>query len=232
MLIIADNRLPDNAKHKLEHYGEIMFLETGGIVYDSISGHPDIFFCQLGNQLVIAPNLPEKYKHLLKDKKFSFIEGEIPLGKKYPQTAVYNVVCTTDFLIHNFRYTDSMITYAADERDLIHVNQGYTRCNLMPVAPNSFITSDKGIERVLEKYATNVLYVNPAEIQLPGANHGFFGGCCGLYKGKLFIAGSLSFFTDGEKVKLFAGQCDLEIIELFDGPLFDCGSIMFVDQSG
>ena len=46
MLIIADNRIPLEAKNKLEKYGKLVLLKTSGITENSISGHPDIFFLQ------------------------------------------------------------------------------------------------------------------------------------------------------------------------------------------
>ncbi len=65
MIIIADNRIPQLAKKKLEAYGDIVLLETKGITYDAISNHPDIFFCKINDVLIIAPNLPKRYKKML-----------------------------------------------------------------------------------------------------------------------------------------------------------------------
>ena len=74
----------------------------------------------------------------------------------------------------------------------------------------------------------NVLYVNPEDIQLPGFKHGFFGGACGVYEDSVFLLGSLESFKAGKKVKSFLQSLEYEIIELFDGPLFAGGSILFV----
>jgi hypothetical protein len=51
MLIIADARLPERVLKNLERYGEVLPFASQGIVYDSISGHPDIFLCQTPNAL-------------------------------------------------------------------------------------------------------------------------------------------------------------------------------------
>jgi hypothetical protein len=228
MTIIADKRIPETAKIKLTAYGRLILLETKGITYDAISGHPDIFFCKINDQLIIAPNLHESYKKELLDLNIPIIEGEENVGNKYPESAKYNVVTTNKFLMHNFRYTDSAITNHSDDLDLIHLNQGYSRCNLLPLKNNGFITSDEGIKRVLLNYKLNVLYVNPEDIQLPGFKHGFFGGACGVMGNSIFILGSLNKFKDGEKVKAFCQSLNYEIIELFDGPLLDAGSILFI----
>jgi hypothetical protein len=61
MLIIIDHKISVSAKEILSSYGELMELATEGITYPAISGHPDIFFCQVPGKLIVAPNLPEKY---------------------------------------------------------------------------------------------------------------------------------------------------------------------------
>ena len=71
MFIIADNRIPPQAKEKLSEYGEIINFSTKGITYEAISGHPDIFFCQVNNKLIVAPNLPDLYKNTLTSKNTS-----------------------------------------------------------------------------------------------------------------------------------------------------------------
>lgn len=225
MLIIADNRIPSQAKDKLSEYGEIINFSTEGITYESIAGHPDIFLCQVNNQLIVAPNLPDLYKNTLHKNSISFIEGEMPIEKKYPGTSRYNIVATDKYLIHNFRYTDSIITDIGDDLELIHSGQGYTRCNLLPLRDNCFITSDQGIKRVLDGFKLNSFYLDPECILLPGMKHGFFGGACGIYEDKVFIIGSLSKLKNGNELKAYINNLDFQIIELYDGPLFDGGSI-------
>jgi hypothetical protein len=228
MIIIADKRIPAKAKKSLEEYGEVVPFSTEGITYPAISCHPDIFFCKMNDRLILAPNVPEKFKNILIKEDISFLEGELPVGEKYPDTAKYNATCNSKYLIHNFRYTDSVISNHAEELDLIHSGQGYTRCNLIALKDDHFITSDVGISRVLRGYGLNNLFVNPSDILLPGMKHGFFGGACGVHGNKVFILGNLSKFIDGEKVRDYLLALRYEIIELYDGPLFDVGSILFL----
>ena len=89
-----------------------------------------------------------------------------------------------------------------------------------------FITSDVGIFKQLKKNNLDVLFVEPKGIILKGFKNGFFGGCCGVENNRVFIAGSLSYFPEGGKINKFLDG--FEIIELYDGPLLDVGSIFFV----
>ncbi|MEZ5198953.1 MAG: hypothetical protein R2764_22010 [Bacteroidales bacterium] len=228
MKIIADKRIPVEALTKLAEYGKVIEFSTQDIAYESISCHPDIFFCQVLGQLIIAPNLPEKYKTLLSGLDIPFTEGEFPVGYKHPETAGYNVVCTDTHLIHNFRYTDPIISRAAEDLDLIHVNQGYSRCNILALKDEHFITSDASVFKTFNYLKKNVLYVDPKEILLPGKDHGFFGGACGIFENKVFIIGSLAKYREGEKVKAYLHNLNYEITELYDGPLFDGGSLIFL----
>ncbi|MEN8224051.1 MAG: DUF6873 family GME fold protein [Bacteroidota bacterium] len=229
MLIIVDKKIPVEAKNNLEAYGQLMELETSGITYEAISGHPDIFFHQAAKQVIVAPNLPETYKQQLKEAGIDFVSGEQDVGDKYPASCAYNAVSTKSFLIHNFRNTDAIITSTLEDADLIHVDQGYTRCNLLALDDDHFISSDAGIGRVLERFEKECLYVSPEAIQLDGFKHGFFGGCCGVFNKKVFILGSLKHHPDGNRIKEYLEAKECNIIELFDGPLFDGGSILILD---
>jgi len=231
MLILIDKKIPKQAKQMLADYGELLELETEGITYDAISGHPDIFFHQTPNKLIAAPNTPEKYLSALGSKGIEVLVGEQPVGERYPASSVYNAVSVGNLLIHNFRNTDSVITSVQDDADLIHVDQGYTRCNILAPDDRHFITSDEKIKRVLDRFDKDCLYVSPQGIILPGFKHGFFGGCCGLQDKKVFIIGSLKHFDEGEKVSAYLHASGYEIIELYDGQLFDGGSILFIGNA-
>ena len=137
--IIADSRMPEEAKKNLKKLGDVLFLNPTETTYKSISAHPDIFFFQTEDGLIYAPNAPKKIVKELKKRKIKLTEGKKEVGKKYPETVPYNAVGIGDTLIHNLKHTDSTILSLYENQ--IHVNQGYTRCNLMALNENCFITS-------------------------------------------------------------------------------------------
>ena len=230
MKIIANSNIPNSAINKLNKYGEVLPLETTGITYSAISGHPDVFFCLTDNQLIVAPNTPKYFKEKLHSNNVLCVEGQVDVGNSYPETATYNAVITPKFLIHNLKITDNSIREACIDKTAIHVNQAYTRCNLLPLKNNNFITSDKGIYSALTAYNLNVLYVNPKSILLPGFKNGFFGGACGTYKDQFFVIGSLASFMESEKVRILLHDLGYQIVELYDGQLYDGGSLVFIDR--
>lgn len=230
MLIIIDKKIPDPAKEKLASFGTLLELETQGITYEAISGHPDIFFHQSPRHLFVAPNLPAHYIEMLQQEDIDFIPGEQAVGKQYPASSAFNAVSTENLLIHNFRNTDASITRLLENTQLIHVDQGYTRCNLLAFDDQHFITSDEGIAGVLERYDKTCLKVKPEGIILEGFEHGFWGGCCGIYHNKVFILGTLANHPDRQEIEDFITARGHYIIELYDGPLFDGGSIIFLEH--
>lgn len=229
MFIILDDKVPEKAKKSLEIHGEVIGFTTSGITYEAISGHPDIFFCLTGREWIVAPNLPLEYQDLLVREKVIFQTGMWPVGSQYPDTARYCAVFSDDMLIHNLDLSDPVILEHAQQQNKIHVNQGYCRCNLISLTPNGYITSDAGIHRILSRQGFHSLYIDPSPILLPGLPHGFIGGTCGVYLSQVFFIGSLRFHPQGDSIRKFIRHLHYDIIELYEGPLFDGGGVMFIE---
>ncbi|NOU48190.1 MAG: hypothetical protein HOO86_14170 [Bacteroidales bacterium] len=228
MKIIADSRMPFTAKLALEQIGEVLFLEKQPYLYDAIASHPDIFFCQIGNQLVTAPNIPVAWENWLQKNDVPLIKGKLDLKEKYPDTAHFNAVVTTELLIHNLKVTDQVIIERVKKLKHIHVNQAYTRCNLISLDEDNFITSDKGIEKQLLLINKKVLFVRPGQIKLQGQPYGFIGGCCGFAEHNLYVCGNHSSLTESDEFQKFVDDCRINIVELYHGSLTDVGSIIFL----
>ena len=240
--IIADSRMPEEAKKNLKKLGNVIFINPTSVTYNSISSHPDIFFFQKDDALIYAPNAPKRIIKELKKRKIKLIEGKKEVGKKYPETVPYNAVGIGNLLIHNLKHTDE--TILSSYKNHINVNQGYTRCNLLALNENAFITSDVGIfnavnsqqttdnslyphESLVETYGrTSVLYIDPKQIKLEGQKNGFFPGCCGVWKNNLIVCGSTNLKEKAELDK-FLKENNFNLIELYDGDLIDVGSVFF-----
>ena len=66
--IIADFKMPEEAKKNLKKIGNVLFINPTSITYDSISSHPDIFFFQKDDALIYAQNAPKKIIKELKKR--------------------------------------------------------------------------------------------------------------------------------------------------------------------
>ncbi len=227
MVAIVNRILSLEALKTLENYAEPLLFSTSGITYKAIAGHPDIFFCQNNDRLIVAPNTPYIYIEQFLENDIDFSIGFVLVGNQYPQTSHYNAVITDEYVVHNSKYTDKVISEMNTNKKFIDVKQGYTRCNLLPVG-DAFITSDRGIEKQLLSENILCLFVNSDDILLPGFKHGFFPGACGVIHNNIIINGNLSYLPDGNEIKEFALQQEYTITELHDGPVMDIGSIIFV----
>jgi hypothetical protein len=226
-MIICDKRLPAPVKQRLSALDFVLELTTDNITYPAISGHPDVFFCKIDDVVVVSPALPQQYCDQLMQLQVNWKFGTQPNTSTYPGSAIYNAVVTDTLFIHNLQITDPSIKELIGNRKQIHVNQGYTRCNLLPLPNDCFITSDKAISTVLTHEGFDVLLVNPAGILLQGFSNGFIGGVCGIKESDVFIAGGLKAYPEGSKMMEFLVHHSLTTIELYDGPLIDGGSILF-----
>ena len=225
MIFIIDKKLPQQAKDKLAAYGEILELETSGITYDAISGHPDIFFCPTPEGLIAAPQLPDKIISKLQLSGVKTIPGAARPGQKYPKSAIYNALVTDKYLIHNTKVTDESIMKTCNKLESIHVNQAYTRCNLLALH-DMYITSDAGIYKTLLLRGFDVHHFSSEEVVLPSFPHGFLVGACGVWDDKLLICGNLKYFSEGERLKLVVERAGYKLVELYDGPPVDGGGII------
>ena len=241
--IIADSRMPEEAKKNLKKLGNVLFINPTSVTYNSISSHPDIFFFQKDDALIYAPNAPKRIVKELKKRKIKLIEGKKEVGKKYPETVPYNAVGIGNLLIHNLKHTDETILSSYENHT--NINQGYTRCNLLALNENAFITSDVGIfnavnrqqttdnslyphESHVETYGrTSVLYIDPKQIKLEGQKNGFFPGCCGVWKNNLIVCGSTKNLKEKAELDKFLKDNNFNLIELYDGELIDVGSVFF-----
>jgi len=257
MLIIVDKRLPEEAKESLEsacltddeggrqgggrreaesvsRQGNIqknpviIEFETDSLVYPSVSGHPDIFFCQTPGRLVVSSNLPEHYKDLLRREGVDFITGHHAAGNRFPESVHYNAAINNHYLVHKLEYTDPVILESCHYLKKISVSQGYTRCSLAWLKNDHFVTSDAGIYKALREHGLSGLLVSPEGILLPGVRNGLIGGTISVLDNLVLITGSLSTYPEGNRLREYLLSLGHEILELYDGPLFDVGGILIM----
>lgn len=226
MYIITDNRIPDEAKINLRAYGELIEVPQNDVVYTAISSHPDIFIFQDRDKLIVAPNSPASLISELKNRNIKFEFGEVSLGKKYPQTAHYNIAFNDGLMIHKKGITDEKLIEKTKPDEFVNVNQAYSRCTTLILKKDRIITSDSGINKALPQS----FFIDDSNIILPGFDHGFFGGCCGVFENKLFVMGEIDTLPNSIELKKYIKESGFEIIELNKGCLFDGGGLFFISN--
>lgn len=227
MLIISDYRLPQPALQKLSELGELLLFNAGNQVYESISGHPDIFLCETPSGLLVAPNAPDNLFAALRFHQIPFHTGTSVVGAMHPETTFYNAVVTSEAIIHHRDFTDPVLSGLHPELHFYHVKQSYTRCSLFALDENTFITSDRGIWKALKEHV-EIYYFLPENILLPGQKNGFLGGCIGKYGQTIYFSGKIDTVPEYKKLRELLRAKSLDFVELYDGPLIDVGGLLFL----
>lgn len=231
-IVIIDGRSGKDFEGFFEGMG-IRLLKTLGCteVYDAISYHPDIVVHHLGGRdILYAPGIPQEFLDKLKELGFTLLKGESHLEPRYPGDIPYNAARVGRYAFHNTRYTDSILRTELEKRgvDLVHVEQGYSKCSVSVVSEDALITSDSGICKAAAGCGISTLLIEPEpSILLPGLSYGFIGGCTGMIgRGKWAVSGRLDTLKSAPAIREFLGERGVEIVELSNGALKDIGSII------
>ena len=224
---IIDSRAPQKAIDTMRKYCNVFLFHSENSTYDAIACHPDVFLFQGIDSLIVAPNTPQNCIDLLQIKNCNYIFGESAIGSDLRNSTPYNCIETEKNLFHKVGFTDSQIVKTV-VKPMVALPQAYTRCSMFALNENAFITSDKGIEKALLQNGFSCFYCDPQGIVLPPYNHGFIGGCMGMWDKRLFVIGSLNHLKDGNKMREFINAQNLELVELYDGQLYDGGGIFFL----
>jgi rRNA-processing protein FCF1 len=231
-LLVIDGRISCENEIALVNRG-IQLIKTGRFkgVYEAISYHPDIILHHIGNEkIVFAPGTDPEFLLKLKSYGFKLIEGSTVLTSKYPGDIAYNVARVGNKAFHNLKFTDAKLRYELLEIgiELIHVNQGYTKCSVAVVNSNCIITSDKGIAEIANANGIEVLLMEHHEdILLPGLSNGFFGGSTGFIdKNTLCITGNIEKLKSADKIITFLNNHNIKILPLSNDQVVDVGSII------
>ncbi|MBD7910099.1 MULTISPECIES: DUF6873 family GME fold protein [Clostridium] len=199
-------------------------------VYDAIDGHVDIQLNILNKEektVIIQKNINKSFLTTLSSNNIKYILSEKSLGSLYPNDIGLNALITEKYFIHNINFTDKNLLESQLTKKIINVKQGYTKCSILPIKDDVFITSDKGIFNSLKDEEIDVLLIPEGDILLPPLNYGFIGGIGGMIsENKLGLFGELNNYNYGDEVYKFLYKYDIEPISLKKGKLIDRGSLM------
>ena len=187
-----------------------------------IDDHPDLSLFKIDHKALVVDEAVFSY-YEEKLEGYDLIKGE-KVGEKYPKDALYNLVRFKDFYIHN-DFTEKNIVNFFKENEISHikVNQGYTRCSLIPLG-DLLITCDYGIYKAL-KNKVDIELVDNDKVILDGFDQGFLGGTCGLVRNQLIFSGDISRHKAFYKIEEICKNKNIDIIYP-ETELIDLGSII------
>lgn len=212
--LIIDSRIREEEYKYLNNYFNVIKLPLTDDVYEEISGHSDIFYCKINNQIIAAPNA----KVLEKDFKL----GRIKVQKKYPLDVPYNACQVGDRIIGSKYLDDSIVP------DIV-VKQGYVKCSIAVTSDKSCITTDKKIAEVLNKNNIDALYIEENNIKLLKKDksisnmHGFIGGASLVFDNKFVLFGDINMLKNKDKILEHINKYNLELVDFKGLDVYDYG---------
>jgi len=229
MFAIIDKRASQEVKDNLKLHVETIFeFSSEGIVYNSISGHPDIFMFQDGKTLIVAPNAPADLIAFLRDHHIVFEFGKKNVGEGLLESSLYNCLATDSHYFLRKGHTDASILTHCKNKNPVFLPQSYVRCSLFNLTEDNFITSDKGILKSLNSAALENFYFEPSKICIKDHAYGFFGGTVGKMNDTLFFMGDIFKHSEGIALSKYITENNLKYVCLGNDYLYDGGGIFFV----
>ena len=193
---------------------------------EEVSCHADMLMCHTGNNKIVLAPSQEKLYNELKSRAFDVAFSE-ELKEFYPKDILLNVAVSKSFACGNFSFTSERLLESLQNKALINVKQGYTKCSLCFVTENAYITEDTGIAAALKNTGCDVLLIEKGDIYLSEKHFGFFGGATGkISPDELAICGSLQSHRNGKAIEAFLNKHGVTPVELFDGQIKDTGGIL------
>ncbi len=227
-LAVVDARCGETIVERLHEYAEEVFLFCSeNVTYESVSCHPDIFLYQDSRSLVLAPNAPKALLEALSAHSVPFVVGKSEVGFTLSDSCYYNCVATEQTFFHRKGFTDEVVGRMNAEKRFVELPQSYTRCSMLPISEEAFVTSDAGIHRVLLREGFSSFLFSPEKIRIAVHKYGFLGGTCGKMENKLIFMGNPLMHEDGASLCRFVEARGCEIVSLADQYLYDGGGLFF-----
>lgn len=208
---------------------DVFIIPENSKLSEPVRCHPDLQIGMIKGESIAVGKGETELKQRLEYLGFHVVESEYQLCSTYPLEALLDFAVVGNRIIGNRQILGmhDLLFFSQS----IHVNQGYTKCNLALLNDHAFITSDPSIAHACKQLDFDVLQIRPGFIELPGYSTGFIGGCCGLIgPNQLAVCGDLRTHPDYNIIKGFLDKHQIEIIQLCNGALKDIGGIIPLKQ--
>lgn len=192
-----------------------------------ISCHADILTFNCGNGTILAEGgiAGELQSKLTGCNIIPVGEITSPYPKDVGLNAFFDgrrLFCNTKYIkeeLHNFCIDNNI--------EIIHTNQGYTKCSICAVSENAVITEDDGLPSLLNIYQCDVLKISKGFVSLSDEHYGFIGGATAKISDKeLYVSGDISAHPDFYKIKAFTDKYNISLIYNKNRLLTDFGGII------
>ena len=213
---------------KLKEYGyTCIATEKSFDVSEPVSFHADMLYLKVADNKFLVSSCQKKNIELL--KKYGMEVETVKLYPGYKNECKLNLIVTEYDVIANTK-TSVALEKIADDRNLINVNQGYTRCSTVVIGKDSFITEDSGIYKKLISKGKNCLLLEKGYVTLKGYEYGFIGGASAYIQDKntVLFFGDITTHPDFINIKNFLKNINVDFDFISDICLTDIGGLIII----
>ena len=235
MLAIVNHTFPREAENTLTLLGHrTLRLPPHPNLPEPVASHPDMLLFFAPNAIFCTKSYSKIATRELEEISSSYgapiryIEKEYE--KEYPHDVLLNALPLGKHLLCNAKtIAQELLTLGLEP---CHVNQGYTKCSVLPLGNNALITSDASIAKSAKERGIAVLQIQEGHISLSGYDHGFIGGCASFAPrggmNTVFFCGDLLQHPDAPKIEYFFQVNGFNIMSLSNIRLCDTGTIFMI----
>ncbi len=235
-IAITNSGFPKSATDALEKEGfKTIPLPASKSLDQPMASHPDMLIFVGFDSLVCHRKYYEENKTVIdliaSEGALSLVLSDEEISPKYPLDALFNACIVGNMLLCNTKHISKHIIEIARSRgaNIVHVNQGYTKCSTLVVNDNNIITSDRGIHLTAQRADINSLLIEIGGVSLNPFEYGFIGGASGSCGSKIYFCGNLYGHPDKYKICEFITLCGKECVFLPFDELTDTGSMFFIE---
>lgn len=208
---------------------KVLLVAENSLLDAPVSRHADILANYVGKSIFLADKNQTELCNFIKynSGKSIIIEN---IKSPYPNDCLLNFADIGDYIICNKSILTKEIVDLLQDKQIIDVKQGYSKCSVCICKYNTIITDDISVYNAVSQYDNiNSLHVQKGSVSIDKFDYGFIGGCCGLVdKDVLLFNGDLSTHTDFDKIKNFLYDNGVNYIDIKGKPLTDIGSIILI----
>lgn len=232
---IVSPQLPQEIRRNLLSLQiNLYFVTPCATVQSPVFAHADMLAHHAGGTRVFLEPSQTQIFDVLKTHGLNPFYINDSLSTEYPQDVLLNCCVIGKNILCNKKYISREVLahYERADYNVLHVNQGYTKCASLILNETALITEDESIAAVCGGAGIDALLIQKGDVRLDGYPYGFIGGAGGLLgPGKLGLFGDERTHADKTRIQAFAKRHGVEIIRLADGPLMDYGGLIAIFES-
>jgi len=190
-----------------------------------ISSHADVLYKKVSDNEIIVSSCQKANFGLLRQNGYIITEfNELKPG--YKTESYLNYIDNDKYIICNNK---TVFIDKNNNKKIINVNQGYTRCSCIEINSDCYITDDESIYNSLVENKIDCLKIKKGFIKLDGYNYGFIGGASvKLSDNELLFFGDISDKEEKDKIVSYLNKRNIKAIFIENKKLTDIGSAIIL----